>query len=559
MSFSILEDVRATHQELDRLTNQLTHLLLPGPPNSHRDRLIQSHRANYLAELISLRAGQLLESYADLDGERAIEIEKLSSTTSSSAIDRNNAIGNGKTNTNGTGNGSVDMTEFYSRLSKMNDFHRKYPNQALALDSSLSQHFDWTGLEGEIIDGRDFLDRMFTGEEMLGRYLDLHLAHDTFNNLTYPSSSAVKRLPYISFIDSFDQFESIPRTKKSRPEYHKYLQELRDYLQSFHRRTQPLYDLSADLSTLATSFDSDWSQGLLPGWAPIDQSEPNGKPSVTRDNGGIWCEACTKLYAKQTVYDAHLKSKRHMKALERLRHDRPLSGTDEGPKTENDPITLQKLRRAQDKPVALLEQEIRLLGKLLETIRVDTKANVERRAALTDKERQQEIEEFEAREAKERIEAERLAELNINGVSPEKTAGAGEDDDDDEARIYNPLKLPLGWDGKPIPYWLYKLHGLGVEYKCEICSDFIYMGRKNFERHFQESRHAFGMRALGLPNTKHFHEITRIEDAFALAEKLKSEGRAEIFRDETMEELEDEEGNVYNRKTYEDLKRQGLL
>jgi hypothetical protein len=37
--------------------------------------------------------------------------------------------------------------------------------------------------------------------------------------------------------------------------------------------------------------------------------------------------------------------------------------------------------------------------------------------------------------------------------------------------------------------------------------------RKNFERHFQESRHAFGMRALGLPNTKHFHEITKIEDA----------------------------------------------
>lgn len=31
----------------------------------------------------------------------------------------------------------------------------------------------------------------------------------------------------------------------------------------------------------------------------------------------------------------------------------------------------------------------------------------------------------------------------------------------------------------------------------------------------QESRHAFGMRALGLPNTKHFHEITKIEDALA--------------------------------------------
>jgi len=85
------------------------------------------------------------------------------------------------------------------------------------------------------------------------------------------------------------------------------------------------------------------------------------------------------------------------------------------------------------------------------------------------------------------------------------------------------------------------------------------MGRKNFDRHFQESRHAFGMRALGLPNTKHFHEITSIEDALSLAEKLKQEGRYEIFEQETMEELEDDEGNVYNRKTYDDLKKQGLI
>ena len=46
---------------------------------------------------------------------------------------------------------------------------------------------------------------------------------------------------------------------------------------------------------------------------------------------------------------------------------------------------------------------------------------------------------------------------------------------------------------------------------------------------------------------------------FSVAEKLKREGRNEIFEQETMEELEDEEGNVYNRKTYEDLKKQGLI
>lgn len=42
----------------------------------------------------------------------------------------------------------------------------------------------------------------------------------------------------------------------------------------------------------------------------------------------------------------------------------------------------------------------------------------------------------------------------------EEVQAESESDEEDQA-IYNPLKLPMGWDGKPIPYWLYKLHGLG--------------------------------------------------------------------------------------------------
>ena len=38
--------------------------------------------------------------------------------------------------------------------------------------------------------------------------------------------------------------------------------------------------------------------------------------------------------------------------------------------------------------------------------------------------------------------------------------GEEEDDDDDDGPVYNPKNVPLDWDGKPIPYWLFKLHGL---------------------------------------------------------------------------------------------------
>ena len=44
-----------------------------------------------------------------------------------------------------------------------------------------------------------------------------------------------------------------------------------------------------------------------------------------------------------------------------------------------------------------------------------------------------------------------------------------------------------------------------------------------------------------------------------MAEKLKREGKQEVFSQETMEEIEDDEGNVYNKKTYDDLKKQGLI
>lgn len=90
---------------------------------------------------------------------------------------------------------------------------------------------------------------------------------------------------------------------------------------------------------------------------------------------------------------------------------------------------------------------------------------------------------------------------------------AGESEDEEEQGFYNPLKLPLGFDGKPIPYWLYKLHGLNQEFKCQICGDYSYWGRRAFEKHFQEWRHQNGMRALGIPNTKAFFEVTSIEEA----------------------------------------------
>ncbi|KAJ1339425.1 hypothetical protein BSLG_005942 [Batrachochytrium salamandrivorans] len=73
------------------------------------------------------------------------------------------------------------------------------------------------------------------------------------------------------------------------------------------------------------------------------------------------------------------------------------------------------------------------------------------------------------------------------------------------------------------------------------------MGRKAFDRHFQEWRHAHGIRCLGIPNSKQFHDVTSINDAYALAEKLKSIVKRATISADAAEEFEDD-GNVYKRR-----------
>ncbi|KAB1205035.1 Splicing factor 3A subunit 3 [Morella rubra] len=185
------------------------------------------------------------------------------------------------------------------------------------------------------------------------------------------------------------------------------------------------------------------------------------------------------------------------------------------------------------KEIALQEAKMKKLCDLLDETIARTKDNIVKKQALT----------------YEEIEAER----------EEEETQADTESDDDEQQIYNPLKLPMGWDGKPIPYWLYKLHGLGQEFKCEICGNYSYWGRRAFERHFKEWRHQHGMRCLGIPNTKNFNEITSIEEAKDLWKKIQERQGVNKWRPDLEEEYEDREGNIYNKKTYTDLQRQGLI
>ena len=172
-----------------------------------------------------------------------------------------------------------------------------------------------------------------------------------------------------------------------------------------------------------------------------------------------------KLYSKQTVYDAHLTSKKHVKAAAKQAESGTTPENPNGPPAEhvangNGAAHNGAEAKSKHRTAALLTHlSTKLLAGLAPVLN-DTKSNVERRFSLTAREREQE-----------------LLEQSQPKPPPAAATKEGAEEEEEEERIYNPLKLPLGWDGKPIPYWLYKLHGLGVEYRCEICSDHVYMGR----------------------------------------------------------------------------------
>ncbi|KAI9023289.1 hypothetical protein DFJ74DRAFT_668466 [Hyaloraphidium curvatum] len=490
---SILETQRRMHEEIERLEQAITDELAQRA-KTHRDKMLQDHRVKKYLVRIKDRSKALLELYADDDGQRKGEIRAIS--------------------------GATEFTEFYQRLRDIKEHHRRFPNEVLEV-----MELELTASAPEEEEAE--LEKTFTGEEAFGKYLDLHAQHELFLNLGSAAEDRAnegdrpRRLTYLEYLSEFDKLDGLPRALKQKAAYERYVTSLRKYLEDWFDRAQPLFDLVALQRNVEVTFDGLWATGSVPGWS-VAQG----------DSEGVFCDACQREFAKQSVYDAHLSGKKHIKAASAMATKPAADSTS--------PSLASKDSRAQkDRALALQEAFIAAYGFELTSIKEDTRMNVERKQALTDKERLEDVQDIEVEEEVE----------------------------EEEEQIYNPLKLPLGWDGKPIPYWLYKLHGLGVEYPCEICGNFVYMGRKAFDRHFQEARHAHAMRALGIPNSRHFHDITLIEDAYArkldpklrlerlmtatpVWEKLKSKSKTEDFRPDVMEEYEDQDGNVFNKKTW---------
>ncbi|KAK9838337.1 hypothetical protein WJX81_005551 [Elliptochloris bilobata] len=500
MASTLLEQTRSAHEECERLERLIVRDFRTDA-KGHTERLAQGHRVRKMLDQIKAQAEKLTRIYADEDDVRKEEIAAL--------------------------RGENMYSAFYERLKDVRDYHRRYP------------YLEVSEVEADEAALREPVPVVFSGEEGGGRYLDLHAHFHRFVNAKFG-----RQLDYAAFVGGVPCTEGVPRALRLGQPYREYLAGLLEYLESFYQRTQPLSSLSKVYAKLE-GFEAEWAAGSVPDWGDRGEGAAGGAAAV------IDLEAFEAVEELETLGADRLKEALGALGLKtggtlRQRAERlwltrgtPLEALDKkhfvkgaAPASLRTPEQTAR-QAAAAKDAALLEVKVGALRDALGSVVEDTVGNVEKKQART-------YEELQAEQAEA------------------DEAGPLSDSEDEDEYIYNPLKLPLGWDGKPIPYWLYKLHGLNQEFKCEICGNASYWGRRAFERHFKEWRHQNGMRALGIPNNKNFFEVTQIKDALELWNSIQ-EREVGGFKAEVEEEFEDDSGNVYNRKTYELLKRQGLL
>jgi splicing factor 3A subunit 3 len=424
-------------------------------------------------------------------------------------------------------------TVFYERLNDITNYHCKRE-----IYSNVKQVDETPNLESiNDVMPSVFPRTNFSGEEALGRYLDLHAQHIKFMNSKFGNKCC-----YADYVkEKAWSLNTIAEKYRTSKQYISYLSELVKYLESFYHRSKPLGSLDKiyqSNDSIIKTVDTD-KETLL-----SDNNLLNGEntPTINKESSEIDFTVFNSSNDLESLGGDKLKMILESKGLksggstreraERLWKNRSVSTSHEHKRSIRDRNVHLKKKRARDEKT-LYELKLAILHSEMKNIITRTFDNIIAKSTKTREEIENEIKDND--------------DINI------KT-----NDEELMNHVVNPLKLPLGPDGKPIPYWLYKLHGLNRKFECEICGNFVYEGRRAYEKHFNESRHQRGMQALGIPNSRVFYEISKINEANDLWNSLKDKlttSKTPI----SLQEFEDNDGNLYDKETYELLKKQGLL
>ncbi|KAJ1459900.1 hypothetical protein M885DRAFT_510320 [Pelagophyceae sp. CCMP2097] len=536
MSSSLLEKARGLLEELDCL-EQFAVDALSSKASGSRAVMEKEHSVALAMVAVGSAAQSLQSLYGDDSGLMQKEVACM--------------------------RGSDAFPNFYGALKSTREYYAKHDiNAALARSGAVEAVAEEAVLKAAA----------FTGEEMWGKYADFSSLHREFINLKgAPGGAALEYAAYLRMMANRKFSTHLVagaadgqlgafghHSSKDQSSYLKYVEHAEAYVVDFGHRALPLMNFGAGVEAETVKFEAEWAvhasasaEGEIIDLAQFQSADDLAALGLDRLKRGLValglkCGGDVQARAVRLFSVKGIKPEDVDSALkQKVKAPRKRKADDDAPSSNgaladasNGAATAPSSRRYR---IARCERRIEAALAQLDSVLDASVRRAERKLTRT----------------KDEIDAEVHDEEHGPAVRVEEDEPR--EDPDEDSPIYNPKGLPLGWDGRPIPYWLYKLHGLDVCYSCEICGGESYYGRRAFDQHFNEWRHSHGMRCLRIPNSGHFHGVCKMDDAVALWEHLQEKQDVEKFKAERDEEYEDSDGNVLNRATYEDLARQGLL
>ena len=395
MASTLLEQMREAHEEVERLERFIASDFKTDAI-THKERLLQNHRVNRALDEMVSKTKRLRAAYEDADGARAEEIAALG------------------------GAGEEAYGAFYDRLKETREYHRAYP-----------------GFHAP------------TSEDFLAPFKSDRAPSSAARSTAVATSTSTPRTTRFRTPPSDARrttSRASPTSATSRPSlatrirgaaYADYLDALADYLRSFHRRVRPLVFLEKITAKAEQEFERQWNEGAVPGWedkgvrtaggdaeanrvdleafATVDEMAASLSPDDVRAALGAMGlkQGGTEEQRRDRLWSTRGKSLAEM--------DKKLFA--KGAATAGDSESAARLE-AKAKAVARREAAAGALLEQLAATLDATKGQVEKKATLS------------------------LAELEAEALEDDDFVE--EEEEEEEEEVYNPLKLPLGWDGKPI-------------------------------------------------------------------------------------------------------------
>lgn len=354
------------------------------------------------------------------------------------------------------------------------------------------------------------INKYFSREEQYGQYMDFENFYLEWLNVV--KTGDVTLLQFLNLLRVFmdeEKYLTHPPMDRKNNRYMKFLESLCSYVESFFFRKYALINKSAITSQIESQFTEYIKE-------PTEHSVK-----------GQYCKACAKWFKTESVFVNHIPGKNHIK------------------------------NEKQRKNALLSEYKLHRFFFLLQEEFKETYEFIEMKMALTADERMEEMKRLTENYEKPAYSSDEKEgdENNADLEHDEQRSGKG------QGLLEGSFDMPLGPDGLPMPFWLYKLQGLDVEYPCEICSNQIFKGRRAFEKHFTAPTHQYHLRCLGIEPSSMFKGITKIKEAQKLwvdINSQKNSSKPMVSSIELQVEVEDSVGNVMSKKLYDELKKQGL-